>query len=37
MAALSKRYEVHANQVYTWRRQLVEHAERAFSTSEVAP
>ena len=37
MAELSKRYEVHANQIYKWRRQLVEYAESAFSTSEVAP
>ena len=37
MAELSKRCEVHANQIYKWRRQLVEHAESAFSASEVAP
>ena len=37
MAELSKRFEVHANQIYTWRRQLVAHAEGAFSTTEGAP
>lgn len=37
MAELSKRFEVHANQIYKWRRQLVEQAERVFATGEEAP
>ena len=37
MAELSKRFEVHANQIYTWRRQLVAHAESAFSRAEATP
>ena len=37
MAELSRRYEVHANQVYKWWRQLVDQAEQVFSTSEAAP
>ena len=37
MAELSKRVEVHANQIYKWRRQLGEHAEGAFPTTEEPP
>lgn len=30
IAQLSKRYGVHANQIYKWKRQFVEQAERIF-------
>jgi transposase-like protein len=29
---LSRRYKVHANQVYQWKRQLLENIERAFES-----
>jgi len=29
---LSRRYKIHANQIYKWKRQLLENLERAFET-----
>ena len=32
--ALSKRHGVHANQIYTWKREFLANAERVFSNGE---
>ena len=34
IAELARRHKVHANQIYTWRRQLLKNVSRAFEAAE---
>lgn len=34
IAELSRRHKIHANQIYKWKRQLLENIERAFEAEE---
>ncbi len=36
VAELSRRHKVHANQVYTWKRQLMDNIERVFEGEPVS-
>ena len=34
IVVLSRRYGIHANQIYKWKREFLENAERAFTTGD---
>ena len=37
IAELARRYKVHANQIYKWKRQFLENAERVFEGDDGGP
>ena len=37
IAELARRYKLHANQIYKWKRELLEHAERVFEREDGGP
>ena len=34
---LARRYKVHANQIYKWKREFIDHAERVFERDDGGP